>query len=251
MLDACLDLLLGSSCAVCGAYGRVLCTRCAAELPTSGVVMWPTPTPTGLATPVAVGEYADALKLLVNAHKERQQFSLARPLGTMLAHAAREFASASDAPWFLVPVPSRGAVVRARGHDPMLRVSRHAAALLRRWGHHVSVARLLESVTLRDVTLRDQAGLDADERAANLAGAMSCDPRRAARLRRRWPGARLVVADDVITTGCTAREAQRALEGSGLEVTGIAAVAATRRQRPPAMLGRESGPALPISDRGD
>src|SRR5680860_674509 len=74
MLDACLDLLLGSSCAVCGAYGRVLCERCAAQLPTSGVIMWPPPTPAGLATPVAVGEYADALKALVNAHKERQQF---------------------------------------------------------------------------------------------------------------------------------------------------------------------------------
>src|SRR5680860_103678 len=218
MLDACLDLLLGSSCAVCGAYGRVLCERCAAQLPTSGVVMWPTPTPAGLATPVAVGEYVDALKQLVNAHKERQQFSLARPLGMMLAHAARELALPSDDPWFLVPVPSRGAVVRVRGHDPMLRVSRNAAALLRRWGHHVSVGRLLDSATLRD-----QAGLDADERAANLAGSMSCDPRRAARLRRTWPGARLVVADDVITTGRTAREAQRALEDSGLEVVGIAA----------------------------
>lgn len=247
MLDACLDLLLGSSCAVCGAYGRVLCEACAAELPRSGNVTWPTPTPAGLATPVAVGEYAGALKLLVNAHKERQQFSLARPLGTMLAHAARELALPSDCPWFLVPVPSRGAVVRARGHDPMLRVSRHAAALLRRWGHHVSVACVLHSVA----AVRDQAGLDADERAANLAGSMSCVPGRAARLRQRWPGARLVVTDDVITTGCTAREAQRALEETGLEVAGIAAVAATRRQRAPATLSRDSGASLPFSDRGD
>ena len=247
MLDACLDLLLGSSCAVCGAYGRVLCHACAAELPRSGVVTWPTPTPVGLATPVAVGEYAGALKLLVNAHKERQQFSLARPLGTMLAHAARELALPREDPWFLVPVPSRGAVVRVRGHDPMLRVSRHAAALLRRWGHNVSVVRVLVSVTVRD-----QAGLDAGERAANLAGTMSCVPSRAARLCQRWPSARLVIADDVITTGCTAREAQRALEASGLNVAGIAAVAATRRQRLPTTRGGDSrGVALPFSTRGD
>lgn len=224
MLDACLDLLLGSSCAVCGAYGRMLCESCAAELPSSGIVTWPTPTPAGLATPVAVGEYAGALKLLVNAHKERQQFSLARPLGTMLAHAAVELGLPPKSPWFLVPVPSRGPVVRARGHDPMLRVSRHAAALLRKWGHHVSVVGVLQSVTVRD-----QAGLDAGERAANLAGSMTCVSSRAARLRQKWPNARLVVADDVITTGSTAREAQRALEERGLEVAGIAAVAATRR----------------------
>ena len=39
------------------------------------------------------------------------------------------------------------AVVRARGHDPMLRVSRVAARHLRRTGFVVDVARLLEQPT--------------------------------------------------------------------------------------------------------
>lgn len=212
---------------------------------------WPTPCPPGLRLPVAAGEYDGALKVLVNAHKERRQFSLVRPLGAMLAHAVRELVDRSeDVPggsWFLVPVPSRGRVVRARGHDPMMRVTRQAAGVLRRWGHPVALACLLRSVAVA----RDQSGLHAGERAANLGGSMRAAAGRAEALRRRWPEARFVVADDVLTTGSTAREAQRALEALGLEVVGVATVAATRKRLPPVTAGTDSGASLPFSNRHD
>jgi predicted amidophosphoribosyltransferase len=59
---------------------------------------------------------------------------------------------------------------------------------------------------------------------------MSCPDAGLVRLARRLPRARVLLCDDVITTGATAREAQRALEAVGLTVVGVAAVAATARR---------------------
>jgi predicted amidophosphoribosyltransferase len=126
----------------------------------------------------------------------------------------------------LVPVPSRPATVRARGHDPTWAVTSRAARLVAGAGDDVTAQRLLH---LRPGVV-DQAGLDAAGRAANLAGSMSCPTARLHRLARRRSRARVVVCDDVLTTGSTAREAQRALESVGLEVAGIAVVAATQRR---------------------
>lgn len=250
MRDAWLDLVLGSSCAVCARPGRLLCDACAAALPGHAHPAWPTPCPPGLVLPVAAGEYHGPLQQLVNAHKERQQFTLAGPLGRLLAEAVAVLLGvARPGPTgrsVLVPVPSRPPAVRARGHDPVLRMSRVAAATLRRRGHDARVARLLRGAA----PARDQAGLDAGERAANLAGTMTVP---AGLLRRglgRGPGVRVVVTDDVITTGATAREAQRALEAAGVQVWGIATVAATRRRVPVVPDSRPPG-RLPLSGSDD
>jgi predicted amidophosphoribosyltransferase len=252
VLDACLDLLLGSSCTVCGRPGRILCAECAARLPTSGRVSWPTPCPPGLVLPVAGGDYDGALKVLVNGHKERRQFALAKPLGSVLAHVVRDLdaLTAGDGGrcrLVLVPVPSRADVVRSRGHDPMLRTTRHAAALLRRWGRDAVVVGALRSLTV----VQDQAGLHAAERARNLAGSMGAVPARVRRqLAATLRGARFVVTDDVLTTGATAREAQRAMEAAGVTVAGIATIAATRK-RLRVVHPRDSGASLPFSEPGD
>jgi predicted amidophosphoribosyltransferase len=106
-------------------------------------------------------------------------------------------------------------------------MTRHAARALRATGRTVAVARLLRP----RAGLADQAGLTADQRHANLAGSMA-SPARAVR-RLRLPRAHVVVCDDVLTTGATAREAQRALEVAGVPVLAVAAVAATVRRSVP------------------
>jgi predicted amidophosphoribosyltransferase len=219
VLDPVLDLLLGGTCVGCGRPGRALCRACAALLPGTAWPAWPTPVPPGLAPPWATASYDGLVRAVLLAHKERHVAGLAQPLAQLLAVAA---AAAAPGPRLLVPVPGRPGAARARGHEPLLDVCRRAARLL----PDTRVALLLRS---RGGVV-DQAGLSATERAANLAGSMWCPT--AALRRHAGRTGHVVLCDDVLTTGSTVREAQRALAGAGVVVAGIATVAATPRRTP-------------------
>lgn len=185
------------------------------------------PSPVGLPRPVCVADYDGAVRGLLLGHKEHGRYALSRVLGDALAAAVAVVVPPGEreAPYLLVPVPSRPGMVRRRGHDPVLRMARVAAARLRRRGHR---ARLLPA--LRVVRrLRDQSELDAAGRTANLAGAFGVWPRAAGELEGRFA----VVVDDILTTGETAAEATRALREAGARVVGVATVAATTRRFPP------------------
>jgi len=211
---------------------------------------WPDPVPPGLVAPWTAAEYAGIARALILAHKERAAHGLCRDLSTLLARAAQAalestglLTGMADLPVVLVPVPSRRAAVRARGHDPTWTITRDAARLLRRQGYDALPLRLLR---LRGQVV-DQAGLDAHERAANLAGTMCCPSGSLSRVARRRTHAVALVCDDVLTTGSTAREAQRALEAAGVTVLAVATVAATRRRRPMPDGQRDlaGGPGIP------
>lgn len=232
MLPPVVDLFTGSACPGCGAAGHLVCPDCLEGVAGLAREAWPTPCPPGLARPWAAAEYDGVVRAMILGHKERHQFGLRRPLGQLLAGAVAGLAETCGVradPIVLVPVPSQLATVRARGHDPTLTMVREAARVGRRQG-----LELLVSTLLRVGRVMDQSGLDSAQRAANLAGSMSCPSRRVAALSRRLSpgaGAWFVICDDVLTTGATAREAQRALSATGLGVLGIATVAATRRKK--------------------
>ena len=218
--------MLGATCVGCGTAGRLLCPACEEALPVEAQVAWPSPTPPGLATPYAAGAYDGTLQALVLGLKERRLLALRRPLGRLLATSAAAALAGVDGPVVLVPVPSRPSSVRQRALDSTYAVTAAAARHLRAAGREVVAVRLLRTRP----GLQDQAGLSASARALNLAGSITCPTGGLVRLARRLPRARVVVCDDVVTTGATAREAQRVLEAVGLEVVAIAAVAATRRR---------------------
>ena len=194
------------------------CPACAAAL--AGVAPFGVPgLPDGLPPVVAAGAYADTLRKMLLAAKERHALGLLPLLGGRLAAAVARVAldSGQVSALVLVPVPSLPAQVAARGVDLTASLARVAAVRLRSAGLGVSVRRGLALARKPE----DQAGLDRIRRLANLAGAL-----RAVGAPASGP---VVVVDDIVTTGATLAEAVRACRAGDGDVIGGAVVAATMR----------------------
>ncbi|MCE7082379.1 ComF family protein [Streptomyces sp. ST2-7A] len=211
------SLMLPAACAGCAGRGALLCGSCRGLLTREGPHrIRPRPEPPGLPPVLAAAVYADQTRAVLLAHKERGRLPLAGPLGVALAGAVS--AAVSAAPdWarprpgellWLVPVPSERAAVARRGHDPVLRIARAAAACLRRSGRGARVVPCLG----RDRAVADQVGLGSAERWENLTGALVAGRPPASAAAGRGP---VVLVDDLITTGATLAEAARALREAG------------------------------------
>ncbi|MGA6220601.1 ComF family protein [Streptomyces umbrinus] len=229
------DLVLPAECGGCGTPRTVLCPECRVAL--TGAVpsrVRPEPEPPGLPVVHAAAPYEDEVRAVLLAHKERGALMLAGPLGAALAGAVRVGLATgcgsgagaagfvaggpvgvggSRTPVSLVPVPSAPWAVRARGHDPARRIALAAAGELRRTGTPARVVAVLRQ--RRGVA--DQSGLNSRQRLDNLAGALEV-PAGGARLLA--GGGRVVIVDDLMTTGASLAEAARALKAVLVARTG-------------------------------
>ncbi|MFC9318722.1 ComF family protein [Streptomyces nigra] len=233
------DLVLPAECGGCGTPRTVLCPECRAVLTgTAPCRVRPVPEPPGLPVVHAAARYADEVRAVLLAHKERGALALAAPLGEALAEAVRaglrEGGSAGE-PWaddgtacgdgsaVLVPVPSARAAVRARGHDPARRIALAAAGALRRSGTPARVAAVLRQTRW----VADQSGLGSRQRLVNIAGALAVVPGGGRLLAE---GGAVVLVDDLMTTGASLAEAARAVrEASVREASAREASAPGRR----------------------
>jgi len=232
-----IDLVLPAWCVGCGEPGATGCASCLRPLDAPARWTRPEPAPAGLPPVATIAAYDGPVRDLLIGYKEHGARVLARPLGAALGRSLALAASLAARPLAVVPVPSSSRQCRRRGGDL---VAELALAAARELGAPADVVRALRHVR----PVADSAGLDAQARAGNTAGALGL---------RRGAGSMLagrpvVIVDDLVTTGASLTEAARALRDAGATVAAAATVAATSREhllRPARGTGIRSPAAQP------
>lgn len=168
----------------------------------------------GLPQAASCADYAGSVSALVHAFKESGSAILGGQLAAPMAAQVIECAVGCDArqkggepqPLILVPAPSRKSITKRRGFVPSVVLAKQVARRLNARGRR---ARVWNGLRLIDEVL-DQSQLGKTARALNVAGKMRLTGA---------PGAGiLVLLDDIVTTGATLAEANRALSEAGLTV---------------------------------
>lgn len=219
-----LDELYPPGCAVCNAPligGQGLCAGCFAQLqpitrPMCPVLGMPFGAEIGpdavsaeaLADPPpferarAAVVYGPVASALVGRLKYGDRPELAGFCAQLMAGAATEFWPAQPV---LLPVPLHPSRRRFRRYNQSVLLAQHLA--------RITGLDVLPDMVLRHRKTRQQVGLSGDGRLRNVQGAFSLHPRAMERIK----GRRVVIVDDVYTTGAIVKAMTRALKRGGVD----------------------------------
>lgn len=167
-----------------GGAAEAVCARCDLD-------------PAPYASAHATASYDGAGRALLLLFKYGKVASLARFWAARMAAAA---AALPSAPRLVVPVPLGRQRQRERGFNQSALVARRLARTMRWDAPRGALVRSRETAS--------QTGLNPAERERNVAGAFRAVPRLVA-------GRQVLLVDDVLTTGATARAAAAALRQAG------------------------------------
>ena len=211
-----LDLILPLECGGCGAPSTRWCDACATELSVAAEqphVVNPRIDPQ--VPGFALGRYVGARRQAILAIKEHGRGDLVAPLARALAVGVHRLLTWGmvETPLSIVPAPTRRSAARRRGGDPVARLARAAV------GGHPGVA-VVPALRLKALA-RDSVGLGTSARERNIAGRvlMCGQPPRGI-------FGEVVLVDDIVTTGATARESVHTLRAAGIRVAAVLSIAA-------------------------
>ena len=199
MFESFLDFVFPTDCAVCKRPPSPLCDSCA---PAFGVAKSSLEgTPVWYAT-----EFTEPISRILTAYKDQNRTALITYLAPGLQQAVADAVLVLGPCWICVP-PRNSINFRKRGFDSVLSLITAGDKFVP--GH-------LPINTLRfQRQVRDQRKLDKPERETNILGSMKAIA----------GSSRVLLVDDVMTTGSTLKECMRALGAAGYEVAGICVLA--------------------------
>lgn len=203
----------GTTCEVCGEHVGVarnegqlqLCSPCQQDRP-------------HFAKATAFGAYDRELRELIHLFKYERIEPAARILGSMLAEAIHKLDPPADSV-LVVPVPLHCSKKRDRGFNQAELIARST----------LKQAELPGAVLVTDLLERirptvSQIGLTRPQRAENIRGAFQV------KHLTKVAGRKVLLVDDVLTTGTTANECARILLKAGAEKVWVATVARTLKE---------------------
>lgn len=190
-----IDFLLPAPCVICGKLPKPLCEQC-----------WPSPI-NGRES-LAGGQLFFSAELegecetLIKHYKDKSRLVLERPLGELLEYSILQ-AALQNFDCYAIP-PKNLPNFRRRGFDPLQRIVKRTSLN--------TFPRLLVASNRKRA---DQRKLSFFQRQQNLVGAFEARP----------GNGRVLLVDDVVTTGATLRELKRACQQAGYEVAGFCVIA--------------------------
>jgi ComF family protein len=171
---------------------------------------------------VAYGLYEGRMKAAIHSLKYNGVHPASRRLGVMLAQAIAQFAADAPAEMLVIPVPLNRAKQSQRGFNQAHLITEHALEALRKSNPNWRL-RLAPNTLMRLRETVSQAGLSPTERRFNLRGAFTVADPAAVKSKD------ILLIDDILTTGATARAASKALIRSGAASVWVATLARARR----------------------
>jgi ComF family protein len=171
---------------------------------------------------VAYGLYQERMKAAIHALKYDRLHPAARVLGRMLAQAIAQLAGEAPAEMLVVPIPLHRSKLADRGFNQARSLAEHALGFLRK-SHPAWRLTLASSTLMRLRATESQAGLTSHARRLNVRGAFKVSDPAAVKAKD------ILIIDDILTTGATARAAAHALLKAGAASVYVATLARARR----------------------